>query len=300
MGSNDKHQLDWALAERTWGGGTAVAGHLGDVLAAASAPAEPDELIGEDAAVAMFHAARTRRAARPHRHQTRTTAVKRLLTAKFAVVTVVISVGVGGVAVAASTGNLPIVSHHPISPTASSTGITPRHPVTVSTTNKPRPSATTTNPAAPSTSLSDLCHAYTAAVTAGHTPASDTPAFARLIAAAGGATHVAAYCRALLTNTPNSIGTPTPADKKAKKKAEKAAEKAAKKAEKAGEKAGKVGKKAGKKANQPHVGVRNHPVGRDRRMAVRPVDRQDMVRRHGSGRISPTSEQDRRHPCLCP
>lgn len=294
MGSNDKHQVGWALAERIFVGRATVAGHLGDVLAAASAPAESDELIGEDAAVAMFHAARTQPSAQPHRQATRTTAVKRLLTAKFAVATVVISVSVSGVAVAASTGNLPIVSHNPMPPTASATGRTPSHPATASTTHKPSPAATPTNPAAPSTSLPDLCHAYTTAVTAGHTPASDTPMFARLIAAAGNTTHVAAYCQALLTNTPDSNGTPPHTGKKAKKKAEQAkkkAEQATEKAPKKANKATKAGKKPERTSTRPMPNLQLHrPAGRDRGMAE-PVDRHDKARRgprHGSRRPSPT------------
>ncbi|MGK5556593.1 hypothetical protein ACSNOI_33780 [Actinomadura kijaniata] len=68
------------------------------LLAAATAPARPEELTGEEAAVAAF---RDARAAAPGRRG-RT----RLLTVKAAVVAAALLAG-GGVAWAASTGNLP-------------------------------------------------------------------------------------------------------------------------------------------------------------------------------------------------
>lgn len=89
---------------------------LAGLLAAASAPGRPDELTGEDAAVAAFRAASAERAreaaatrvlpAAPHRRRVGGRGLKRLLTVKAAVAALA-AVSLGGVALAAGTGNLP-------------------------------------------------------------------------------------------------------------------------------------------------------------------------------------------------
>ncbi|WP_131737807.1 hypothetical protein [Actinomadura roseirufa] len=77
---------------------------LRELLAAAAAPAAPEELAGEDAAVAAFVSARSAQA--PRRARAYRPRVARFVTVKVAVASVVLAVG-GGVAVAAGTGHLP-------------------------------------------------------------------------------------------------------------------------------------------------------------------------------------------------
>ncbi|WP_067450987.1 hypothetical protein [Actinomadura macra] len=89
---------------------------LREVLAAAAAPARPEELTGEDAAVAAFLAARPARpvqaagalgsSRRARSHVRRLAALPRVMVVKI-LVGVAILVASGGVAVAAGTGHLP-------------------------------------------------------------------------------------------------------------------------------------------------------------------------------------------------
>ncbi|WP_199486958.1 hypothetical protein [Actinomadura logoneensis] len=93
--------------------GTSVPDPLADLLAAASAPGRPDELTGEDAAVAAFRSAVAAEAGATRvlpadrgRHRVGGRGMKRLLTVKAALVALV-AASLGGVALAASAGKLP-------------------------------------------------------------------------------------------------------------------------------------------------------------------------------------------------
>ncbi|MEV4254754.1 hypothetical protein AB0J52_16515 [Spirillospora sp. NPDC049652] len=152
--------------------GASGADPLTALLSAASAPGRPDELAGEDAAVAAFQSAVAERSseavttrvlpAGAGRPQVGGRGLKRLLTVKAALVALV-AASLGGVALAASTGNLPgQTQEHPhpsprLSPSrhhgggAGTSGVDPSDPSTPSGTHGPTapgsPSPTTGQPA---------------------------------------------------------------------------------------------------------------------------------------------------------
>jgi hypothetical protein len=210
-------KIDRSYAEKLLTGDATVDGALADVLAAASAPADPRELQGEDTAVAMFHAARTGLTSPADARAHSATVVSRLLTARFAALLLLfVGLGIGGVAVAASTGVIPALPHHRGTPGGPVSPHLPRPPS--GSTSAPTPHA---DPSAPnvsssgslSTSLPGQCHAYMAQVSAGHTSVVNDHRFARLIAAAGGASNVVSYCQVLLARPSSGAGaggTPAP------------------------------------------------------------------------------------------
>jgi len=115
----------------------------------------------------------------------------KFFTVKAAAVAAVV-LGTGGVALAASTGAIPmpLPNHHAV-PSASAT------------TSQPggRPdSSTHPGTADPSPSLVGLCRAYTAGAGADHGKALENPAFQALITAAGGNDGVDAFCAKLLAS----------------------------------------------------------------------------------------------------
>jgi hypothetical protein len=128
------------------------------------------------------------------------TAVAKILTAKAAAV--VAATAIGGVAVAAGTGNLPTQRQNGDAARDTHTS-QPAHP-----TKSDHPSGAPTksagssgdHSAAPSPSMVGLCHAFTAG--AGDNPgkALENPAFTVLITTAGGKDKVTAYCTALLAD----------------------------------------------------------------------------------------------------
>ena len=112
----DHAHLDdpWLLDRVLSGDGGEEWTTLAELFAAASGPAEPDEVDGEDAAVASFLAAREAAAAGRSRTSggrgaRRVAVVSTLMAGKFAAVTVagVVTLGAGGMAAAAYTGILP-------------------------------------------------------------------------------------------------------------------------------------------------------------------------------------------------
>jgi hypothetical protein len=106
-------RFDRAAAEQLLSGGSGTAPgsvRLAAVLAAASSPVRPDELRGERAAVAAFRAAQQAPAGRPRRLSMLKTTLAKFLTVKIGALCLA-SLGVGGVALAASTGNLPAAAH---------------------------------------------------------------------------------------------------------------------------------------------------------------------------------------------
>ncbi|MCZ7420725.1 MULTISPECIES: hypothetical protein [unclassified Micromonospora] len=186
------------------------AGPLAAPLRAARGPARPDEMAGEHLAVAAFRAAADLAPeSRPRRESMLRSTLAKLLTVKAA--TVVAATGLGGVALAAGTGALPDpvvdpttrpATHAPAAPTA-----TPSLPA--------GPADRAGVGDSPSPSLTGLCQAY-AAGAANPGKASENPAFAELVEAAGGAGQVDEYCadaaskdRARPTGAPGGAGRPT-------------------------------------------------------------------------------------------
>ncbi|WP_432995930.1 hypothetical protein [Dactylosporangium sp. CA-233914] len=193
MRNRRTRRITAATAERllTGAGGDRVDDQhhlLAVVLASSAGSAQPAELSGLQQAVAGFRAAQLDPVPPSRRQSVIKTALVKLLTVKAAAIAVV-AVGAGGVALAASTGNLPNPLNTHANPAASA-GIS---------NASARPSASGHGPSSadPSPSLVGLCHAYTAGAGAEHGKALENPAFSALITAAGGKDKVDAYCSTL-------------------------------------------------------------------------------------------------------
>ncbi|WP_162907948.1 hypothetical protein [Allorhizocola rhizosphaerae] len=175
--------LDGAASSR--GTGPVVnhaAGPLADLLASAAAPARPHELSNEDNAVLAFRAAVGLAYPRPAKW-------RRMFTFKV-VAAVLAAFTVGGLAFASSTG---------IIPAPFETNRVPA-PSTTTTTPGPRPTTTTAAPTpAPSSAITDeevrgLCNAYLERPSEERGRALQSPAFRRLVEAAGGTENVPGMC----------------------------------------------------------------------------------------------------------
>lgn len=177
---------------------------LARLLAAMTAPAAPDELAGERLAMATFAAVMR---SHPPTHVPRRAAVaSKVFTMKAAAAALVAVLSVGGVAVAA-TGRLPgqaspVADQAPATTTAAhaaphglgraavaNTGGTVE---AGSTGGQGRESAA--GPDATATARAGLCRAWQAGQGSDHGRRRDSVAFQALVAAAGGAGKVAAYC----------------------------------------------------------------------------------------------------------
>jgi hypothetical protein len=108
---------------------------LASLLAAAAAPGRPDELAGEHAAVVAFRMAHRPPATQPRSRSMIRTAVGKVLTAKAAAV--LAATTIGGVAVAASTGNLPTQHGGSPSPNSSHSAAATSHPTPTQTGEAP-------------------------------------------------------------------------------------------------------------------------------------------------------------------
>ncbi|BCJ56673.1 hypothetical protein C1I93_18000 [Micromonospora endophytica] len=216
--SGDDRLLDGARAPRS----PAAPDPLAELLRAAAAPARPGELDGEQAALAAFREARRAGvpAARPRRRRL-TAGVVLWLAGLTATAT-------AGVALAAAGLDAPDESVPPPAPgtvapmptgaPTASTGVPgPPDSTAGTSTGDPTtpssgvPSPTSTNPASPSpvpeatTNLrsgdAGHCKAYLSKPARQREKALASPGFADLVAAAGGAENVSAYCRELLAET---------------------------------------------------------------------------------------------------
>lgn len=199
MSTNRSRRIDRDTAERLLsrsGVGTA-ADHdaLAGLLAAAAAPTAEGELPGEQAALAAFRAARLAPVHAPpsRKRSMLTSAPAKLLSAKVAATVLVTALG--GVAVAAGTGNLP-----------AALGGSPAHPgrdpgPAPSVAASPRASLGTGSgssadvPAA----LVELCRALARDGRTSQGRALADPRFAPLVTAAGGASRVPGYCAPVLS-----------------------------------------------------------------------------------------------------
>jgi hypothetical protein len=211
MNRDPSLRIDAARAERLLAGAGSGPDPLARLLAAASSPARPDELAGEDAAVLAFRGAgrvsgylvggpdTPVRVREPRRFWAR------VLTVKAAVLG--LAVAAAGVALAAGTGLLPTPFVNADSPfgrvpepvVTSSEGQRSHSSTTVPGTGEP-----TASQAAPSlppaTSLVGLCRAYQERKENDPGKSMDSTAYARLVAAAGSEEQVASYCDALLAD----------------------------------------------------------------------------------------------------
>jgi hypothetical protein len=165
-------------------------GGVARLLAAAAAPAAPEELAGEQQALAQFAAVHSRP---PTRASRRTAVPSKLFTMKAAAAALVAVLSVGGVA-AAATGLLPGRAHHvadraPATTAASTAG----HGVGAAVADL-------------DTARQGLCRAWQAGEGTDHGRRTDSVAFQALAAAAGGADNVAAYCKDVTTGGSGASG----------------------------------------------------------------------------------------------
>lgn len=132
------------------------------------------------------------------------TALAALLTAKVAAPAVA-AAAVGGIALASTTGALPLPGDSPAEPPVNQ----------APATSVSAPSTTPADKAdAPSPSLTGLCQAYTSGANNDHGKQLDSPAFQVLIIEAGGKDNVAEYCGDVLAERPAKPSTlPTEADR---------------------------------------------------------------------------------------
>ncbi|MDH6114131.1 hypothetical protein P3T36_000532 [Kitasatospora sp. MAP12-15] len=210
MSTNRPGRIDRAAAEQLLSGATdgrqGGPGALSELLAAAAAPGTPRELVGEQAALAAFReAARLAPSpapapSQPRRRSMADCAPARFLSAKIAAAALT-ATALGGVAVAAGTGNLPVAfggspAGTPVAHPSPLASISPygQHPGSGRpspdghgrSTGQPDDGTAPTGPAA-------LCRAWAGA----GQPTAD-PEFAPLPHEAGGAGKVRAYCAKLL------------------------------------------------------------------------------------------------------
>ncbi|SCF17297.1 hypothetical protein GA0074696_3151 [Micromonospora purpureochromogenes] len=195
---------------------------LARLLSAAAAPARPGELAGEEAALAAFRAARAAGAsapapAPPSRRR------RRVTTGVVAWVAGIAATATAGAAFAAVTldrGDEPAPAPRPPTSVPGGSGSDPAAPSSSGggpTTGAPGagPSAASPEPGASGKPASEgrlagQCRAYLAKPAAQREKALRSPTFADLVAAAGGAGKVEAYCRELLPEqAPEADESPT-------------------------------------------------------------------------------------------
>ncbi|MEX5711060.1 hypothetical protein AB1484_22835 [Parafrankia sp. FMc6] len=203
MSTHRPRRIGRGEAERMLRGGPVNDGvgadPLADLLAAAAAPARDGELDGEEAAVAAFREARLTHVTQPRRKP-----MIKLMFAKFLTVKVAAlaagATAIGGVAVAASTGVLPIAGgggSAAVSPT-----VTPSAEVSIPAIHVPSASASV------SASLLGLCHTYTAAAATDARTTLDSPNMHALVTAAGSPDKVDAFCAKALQAEIDAAATP--------------------------------------------------------------------------------------------
>jgi hypothetical protein len=176
--------IDRATAEALLRGDPEVRRHavrLSAYLAAAAAPARPHELAGLPAALEAYRAA----GRHPVPPRQRKGWLARVLTIKVGLL--LAATTAGGVALATTTGTLPLPLSRPAPVAPTSVPSSPRPAVA------PRPVVVS---ARPSPSLLGLCRAYAT----DHGKSLDSPTFTGLASAAGGPDRVDAFCAALLAS----------------------------------------------------------------------------------------------------
>ncbi|NYF59513.1 hypothetical protein [Micromonospora purpureochromogenes] len=197
---------------------------LARLLSAAAAPARPGELAGEEAALAAFRAARAAGAsapapAPPSRRR------RRVTTGVVAWVAGIAATATAGAAFAAVTldrGDEPAPAPRPPASVPGGSGSDPGAPSSSGggpTTGTPSAGPSAASPSGgPGVSgepasegmLAGQCRAYLAKPAAQREKALRSPTFADLVAAAGGAGKVEAYCRELLPEqAPDADESPT-------------------------------------------------------------------------------------------
>jgi hypothetical protein len=189
-------------------------GELARLLAAATAPATPEELAGARLAVAEFAA--VMRSTPPNLSPRRTAVPRKILTIKAAAAALVAALSIGGVAAAAG-GLLPDQA----SPVADQAPATTGADAAAQGLGKAAAAnlggaadagsadgqgrASAVGPDASAAARAGLCRAWQAGQGADHGQKADSVAFQALADAAGGADNIAAYCQA----SPPSVSAPS-------------------------------------------------------------------------------------------
>jgi hypothetical protein len=197
-------RLDAAAAERLLAGEDIGFGDLSDLLAAAAAPARPEELKGEARALTAFRYAAPGTSEGSPRRSTAKSMWARLASIKVAAIAAALATT--GVALAAGTGVLP--TPFTADPPTAAPDLTSSRPGGDPAGNAPTttgalggPAATATGPAptaTPDPSMAGQCRAYRAQARSDPEGALDSPTFERLVIAAGGRDKVDAYCDQVL------------------------------------------------------------------------------------------------------
>ncbi|MBY8874770.1 hypothetical protein K7640_23355 [Micromonospora sp. PLK6-60] len=195
------HRMDQETAERLLAGRPAAPPHgspaLVALLTAVRATPRPGELAGEDAALHAYRMARAG-AVLPV-----TSVATRGLAGRWGVrigAAVLAVTATGGVAYAAATGTLPT----PLRPgpaTGPAPSVTPQRPTATPGDPATPPPFASAGPSHPEVDRG-LCRSYRAHLRAGPKGNLDSPAFDRLVDAAGGRDRVAGYCDRVLADRP--------------------------------------------------------------------------------------------------
>jgi hypothetical protein len=201
MPRHRRHELDPETADRLLAGRGDGPPHLSELLARAAAPGRPEELVGEDAAAAVFRSAQTVPVFGPRRR------IVQLRWARWVTVktgALALALAAGGVALAAGTGALP----SPLTIGAAAPTRTPQSTAHVAASGSGQDSriGPAVGKASPSASLPGLCTALLAEVATAPGMATQNPAYAELIVAAGAGANITAYCQSLL-NGPSGTAT---------------------------------------------------------------------------------------------
>ncbi|MBT2449650.1 hypothetical protein J7F03_21710 [Streptomyces sp. ISL-43] len=230
MSTHRSRRIDRATAERLLAGARSdtANGHeaLAGLLAAAAAPAVDSELSGEQEAMAMFRAARLDPVPVPATVPVRVPTSRRrsmltpamLLGAKVAATA--LAATLGGVAVAAGTGHLPVVLGGTPERTRPAPSATAGTGTGTQDSGEVPPGALLRAPEAVPADLAELCRAFAHAhaARAGGSDPDDVLSehrFAALVTAAGSRSEVPGYCAPVLNGRPeqgDASPTPVPTD----------------------------------------------------------------------------------------
>jgi hypothetical protein len=216
MGTTRARRIGRREAEKLLSGAPVVSADretLIRLLDLAAAAPRPEELVGQEDVVWAFVRARQQEAERVEARRRRLSMVTKALAVKILAGVAVLLLG--GVALAAGTGNLPPPVQQgahdllsplgvavPDSPTKGSRHISP--PASAANPGV-SPSALPTPPG-----VEGLCEAWQTSLRAGVGKSMDAASMRALTAAAGGPEKIAAYCAVILSQPPASSTPPTP------------------------------------------------------------------------------------------
>jgi hypothetical protein len=216
MSMHRRDRISRVDAERLLDTGIGGPEALEALLAAAAPSPASGELAGEHAALTQFRAGHL--ATVPSRRRTALfkSVLANLAAAKVALAATAAAAATGGIALAASTGNLPGTSqgaahaHQPAPVAVSESAEHGAAPAGETESAEPSASEAARPSTTPSPSLNGLCKAFQAGATDNPGKALDNPAFSVLVAKAGGKDQVADFCVTRVGPAPtHPAGAPT-------------------------------------------------------------------------------------------